>query len=151
MTKPRIPFRRVLLWSVTILVLLFIFGQSILPEDLSAEESGWFCVHILMPLFGWFGLKPPSHALVRKMAHVFEFAVLAALAVFCLRGRFQRSFFAGFIAAFLDESIQLLTHRGAQIQDVWIDLIGVALGTLLGLLLYKVADRSRQAKQDNPS
>lgn len=150
MAKPHVPFRRVLLWIVTVLVLLFIFGQSIMPENVSAEESGWFRVHIMTPLFGLVGLEPPSHALVRKMAHVFEFAVLAALAVFCLRGKFQRSFFACFTTAFLDESLQLLTHRGAQIQDVWIDLLGVALGTLLGLLLYKVVNR-RHAKQDNPS
>ena len=137
----RVPTRRIILWIVTALVLVFIFGQSILPEDLSAEESGWFRTHIMEPLFGFVGLPTPSHQLVRKMAHVFEFAVLSALLMFCFRGKLLRCAFTAFTAAFLDESLQLLTARGAQIQDVWVDLIGVALGTLIGFLLYKTAQR----------
>ena len=148
MAAKRVPFRRVLLWIVTVLVLLFIFGQSILPETVSAEESGWFRTHIMTPLFGLVGLQPPSHQTVRKMAHVFEFAVLATLSVFCFRGRWFKSAFVCFTVAFLDESLQLLTARGAQIQDVWIDLIGIALGTLLGLLLFRLFNRHRN---NNPS
>ena len=140
--------RRIVLWIVTALVLLFIFVQSVLPEAISADESGWVRTHILSPLFGWLGMRSPSQNLVRKLAHIFEFAVLSAFLLFCFRGNLLRSLIIGFSAAFLDESIQLLSGRGAQIRDVWIDLIGVAAGALLGFLLYKAIDRSRKNKQN---
>ena len=48
-----------------------------------------------------------------------------------------KGFFTGFAAAFLDESIQLFSDRGAEIRDVWIDLIGVASGVLIGFLIWR--------------
>ena len=135
--------RRRLLLIATGLVLLFIFVQSLLPEGVSAGESGWFSEHILNPITAFFGLGPVSHQIVRKLAHIFEFTVLSALLALSCRGRVIKSFGFGFLFAFLDESTQLLSGRGAQLSDVWIDLIGVALGTLLGLLLWKAIRSQR--------
>lgn len=137
--KPvRIPAKHVVLLILTFAVIAFIFTQSVLPQNLSAEESGWFRTHIMEPVFGLFGLQAPSHHVTRKLAHIFEFFVLSALLVPCWKGNAYRAAFSGFAVAFLDESLQLLTARGAALTDVWIDLIGVTLGTLLGLLLWAV-------------
>ena len=141
----RVPPRRIVLWIVTVLMLAFIFEQSLLPQDVSAEESGWILNNILNPALNALGLGPLSHQTARKFAHVAEFTALSALLVFCFRGSFAKAFSGGFVTAFLDESLQLLTARGAQLQDVWIDLIGVALGTAAGVLLYRVTYQHKES------
>ena len=115
---------------MTVAMLLFIWGQSLLPQSLSAEESGWFTTHIINPLLGLFGLSA-DNGLVRKLAHVSEYAALSFLLALLFRGSVKRLFPLGFSAAFLDESIQILSNRGAMIQDVWIDLLGVLLGYIV--------------------
>lgn len=142
----RIPARRIILWIITGAVLAFIFTQSLFPQSLSAEESGWLTEKVLNPLLQSFGMQPLSQQTVRKLAHVFEFTVLSLLLSLCFYGNPVKSAGLGFTAAFLDESIQLLSGRGAQITDVWIDLIGVAAGTLIGLLICILA-RTRKRSE----
>lgn len=137
----RLSGKRIALFSVTASVLVFIFVQSMLPQSVSANESNWLTEKILNPFLRLFGLGPLTDHTVRKIAHMTEFAVLSALLLQCFRGRFLKSFCSGFAAAFLDESIQLLSGRGASIADVWIDLLGVAIGVLLGILLCKAKRR----------
>lgn len=145
----RISKRRKVLLAGTTLVLVFIFVQSILPQSVSADESGWVTEKILGPIFRQFGSQPPSQHAVRKAAHVLEFAVLSALLLLCFRGNVLNCVGAGFSSAFLDESLQMLSGRGAEIGDVWIDLIGIAAGTLLGLLIRKAALALRDRKAKN--
>lgn len=137
--------KRIILLIATGLVLIFIFAQSLLPQNVSAEESGWITEKIINPFLNLFGLRSMMHGTVRKLVHIAEFAILSVLLVFCFRGKPIKGAGAGFTAAFLDESIQLLSDRGALISDVWIDLIGVALGSLLGFLVYRAIIRRRQA------
>lgn len=144
----RLSTKRIILLIATALVLLFIFVQSLLPQSISAEESGWFREKILNPIASFFGIEPLSHAAVRKLAHVFEYTVLAALLVLTLRNQIVKSFGLGFTAAFLDESLQALTGRGSQLTDVWIDLCGVALGTLIGFLIWKAYCRRRNTSKN---
>lgn len=145
----RISKRRKVLLAGTTLVLVFIFVQSILPQSVSADESGWVTEKILGPIFRQFGSQPPSQHAVRKAAHVLEFAVLSALLLLCFRGNVLNCVGAGFSSAFLDESLQMLSGRGAEIGDVWIDLIGIVAGTLLGLLIRKAALALRDRKAKN--
>lgn len=126
----RIITKRNVLIVLTVAMLLFIWGQSLLPRELSAEESGWFTTHIINPLLGLFGLSVKG-ALVRKLAHVTEYAVLSFLLTLLFHGSVKRVLPLGFTVAFLDESIQILSNRGAMIQDVWIDLLGVLIGYIL--------------------
>lgn len=93
---------------------------------------------IVNPILRALGLRPLTHNGVRKIAHVVEFSILAVLLVLCWRGSVTKGFFTGFAAAFLDESIQMFSDRGAQIVDVWIDLIGVAFGVLIGFLIWRL-------------
>lgn len=135
----RIITKRNVLIALTVAMLLFIWGQSLLPRELSAEESGWFTTHIINPLLGLFGLSVKG-ALVRKLAHVTEYTILSILLTLLFRGNVKRVLPLGFAAAFLDESIQILSKRGAMIQDVWIDLLGVLIGyivTAVPMLLQK--------------
>ena len=91
-----------------------------------------------------------SHNLVRKLAHVTEFAALGVVIALLLLGgkaitkrRISLAFVFGLTTAFLDESIQMFSGRGDQIRDVWIDLFGVLLGVSFVLLLLWLR-RSRQ-------
>lgn len=108
----------------------FILIQSMIPESKSAQESLWFTTHVLNPLLSRFAIIADKDV-VRKIAHAVEFGVLAVI-IFIAWKKPIRSFYAGFTLAFLDESLQVITGRGALITDIWIDLIGVGIGTLVG-------------------
>ena len=139
--------KRIILLIITGLALVLIFAQSVLPQSISGKESGLLTDKVINPLLAMFGLRPLTHNTVRKLAHITEFMILSILLALCLRGRIVKSVGIGFTAAFLDESIQLLSDRGASITDVWIDLIGVTLGTLLGVLIRKAVVTHRKRKQ----
>ena len=100
----------------------------------SAAESNWICENVINPMFRFFGLEEVSDHVVRKIAHIAEFFLLSLFTTLFLRGKAMYSFPLCFVAAFLDETIQLFSNRGAQVQDIWIDLIGIAAGTLLAWL-----------------
>ena len=138
----RIPKKRIIILIVTVFVVAFIFVQSMLPKSVSARESDWVTDRVLNPTLAVFGLGPLAHNAVRKTAHVAEIFLLELLLVFCFRGRTAVAFGTGYLAAFLDESIQLFSDRGAMIADVWIDLIGVSAGLLLGVVLLRGSRRT---------
>ena len=71
--------KRKIVFILAILVLLFIWGQSLLPQAVSARESGWITLNIVRPLLSLFGINTISGNLVRKLAHVTEFFVLSTL------------------------------------------------------------------------
>ena len=137
MQKKRLSGKRILLLTATALVLILIFLQSMLPRSISTRESQGVLDRIVNPILRALGLRPLTHNGARKIAHVVEFSILAVLLVLCWRGSVTKGFFTGFAAAFLDESIQLFSDRGAEIRDVWIDLIGVASGVLIGFLSWR--------------
>lgn len=121
-----------LLLAAIIIVLAFIWGHSLVPMDMSAQESNWITEHIISPILALFGVDEVSTHLVRKLAHVSEFLLLALLVCAYLRGSIIKGFYVCFTVAFLDESIQLLSGRGSLISDVWVDLIGVVIGIVVG-------------------
>lgn len=122
---------RKLLLVAIIITLAFIWGHSLVPMDLSAQESSWITEHVIAPVFALFGVDEVSTHLVRKLAHVSEFLILALLVCTYLRGSVIKGFYVCFTAAFLDESVQILSGRGSLVSDVWVDLIGVALSVLV--------------------
>ena len=129
--------KRVFLALAVLLLLLFIWVQSALPEKDSADESGWFRENVVDPVLRLVGVGPASDHTVRKAAHIVEYFLLSLFMTLFLNGKAGRAFFVCFGAAFLDETIQLFSRRGSQVRDVWIDLIGVAAGVLLGVLLAR--------------
>lgn len=132
--KTAFPLRK-LQWVLLILTLAFIWGHSCMSIQESAAESG-VVTRLLAPLLEVFvGEGNVTNHLVRKLAHFAEFAVLGAQLLLLRRkrawGDIVRSVELGSLAAFLDESIQLLSRRGAQIADVWLDTFGVVFGIMV--------------------
>ena len=141
------------LWICTALLvlnLLFIWGNSMLPASASdAVSSG--ALAWLSWLFGIFG--DHGHKILRKMAHMTEFASLGLLLSWFWQLRGQRGFhrislvlLCGLLAACVDESIQILSPgRSSSLIDVWIDMGGFVAGMILiwiGQAIFK--------KKNNP-
>lgn len=53
----------------------------------------------------------------------------------------------GLLIAFMDETIQLFSDRGSQVQDVWLDFAGVVTGVLLAVAVRRIVGwlRARRA------
>lgn len=67
--------------------------------------------------------------IVRKGAHVTEYAVLGLLLAWALRGRYAWAVLIGVAYAVTDETHQLFVPgRGGQVTDVLIDSVGVLIG-----------------------
>ena len=124
-------------------VLLFIWGNSLLPATVSAAISGW--LHsILTAFFPGNGNGSGGDGLLRKLAHFTEFALLGAVLFRLLRNREERmtaawllSLGCGFFTACVDELLQHFSPgRAPQFGDVCIDTAGVLTGTLLYLAAH---------------
>lgn len=84
-----------------------------------------------------------TNNLLRKLAHFGEFAVLGLLLTgtfYNAKGfRLLKPIFFGLLTALCDETIQLFVPgRSGNVRDLWIDLSGVAVGTLFLWLIYKL-------------
>ena len=121
-------------------VLLFIWGNSLLPASASASLSGWLHRILTAGLPGG-GNGSHGEGLLRKLAHFTEFALLGAVLLRLFRGREERlpvawllGLVCGVFAACLDELLQHFSPgRSPQFGDVCIDAAGVLTGTLLCL------------------
>ena len=94
--------------------------------------------------------------LVRKLAHFFEFSVLGIemSALSFLHHSPRRTLycsitlpvFCGLLAALTDETIQIVSARGSQVQDVWLDFAGVCVGVGVVFAVWLIW-RNRQIRQ----
>lgn len=130
-TKKRLQISTVLIF----LILAFIWGNSLMPGEVSQAFSQWV-KHVLARLLpGDFSLVKEGSGLLRKIAHFTEFAALGI----CLawRGGMRKKvphwvFLWGAAAAALDETIQcFVPGRGPAVKDVLLDSSGVLTGMLL--------------------
>ena len=140
--------RKRILILCLILNLLFIWGNSLLPREVSARLSDR--VNVMNAAAEKLGLGPDfftfhtdedgdgepdrTSLLVRKIAHLTEFACLGALLRLLTDERKGASALCALYAAGTaasDEALQLLSHRGAQLRDVLLDCAGAGLGILL--------------------
>ncbi len=141
---------------VILLTLAFIWGHSMMPGDMSGEESG-FVYRVLSPVLKL--LLPDAWVtehLVRKIAHFSEYGALGVeLTLYAslykdLKGqRIGNLICSGLIVAFLDETIQIFSGRGTAIADVWIDLFGFTTGFLIVGLIYRRHKKSPDKKKSN--
>src|SRR5256714_8122401 len=136
-------------WLPVLVWMIFIFIGS--TDLLSAAHTSRF----IGPFLRWFAPDVSDAAIasiqlvVRKCAHLTEYAILTALLCRALRQHRQRVFGIAFILAAiyaaLDEFHQsLVASRTGSPWDVAIDCIGA----LAGLLLYWLV-RNRQSKIQN--
>ena len=139
--------KRLVLCSCLLAVnLAFIWGNSLLPGEISGAISGWLR-DFLAALFH-FGSDEPSagHGLLRKLAHFTEFCCLGMLLswlfAMLLKKPWQLTVYpilCGFLAACTDETIQcFVPDRGPGIKDVGIDTLGVTLGIVIIYFIRKI-------------
>ena len=125
--------------------LAFIWGNSLLPGEISGAISGWLR-DFLASLFPIGEDKPDSgHGLLRKLAHFTEFCTLGMLFHWLYAMLLKKPwkqlvfpFLCGTFAACMDESIQcFVPDRGPGIKDVGIDTMGVVLGIVIIYFIKK--------------
>ncbi len=126
--------------------LTFIFSNSAKSRVVSSAQSAPL-ENLLKPLLDALGIEDTKYfaqLIVRKGAHITEFFVLTLICVFVLylfgkslKESLVLSSLFGITAACADELIQIFSHRGAKVTDVFIDSIGVALAVLLFWLISK--------------
>lgn len=129
--------------------LIFIWGNSLLPGEISGALSDWL-KDLLTPLFGWEGGGSGKGGLLRKVTHFTEFACLGV----CLRWfwgmlnakRLKSFLFAlacAFAVACIDETIQIfIPLRGPGIKDVCIDTAGALTGITILTLSHWLKTKS---------
>lgn len=124
--------------------LVFIWGNSLLPGEISGAFSDWV-KEIVAGLFPGDGESVPGGGLLRKIAHFTEFAALGMLLTWRM-GMLQKPFgyavLLGGLAACADETIQrFVPDRGPSIIDVCIDTCGVITGMALLLIGHYLIKR----------
>ena len=118
--------------------LVYIWGNSLLPGELSGALSNWL-KDALSALFGKPSGIPGGSGLLRKLAHFTEFTCLGMCLSWLMRmvrktpaEHLLLPLAAGFCAACIDETIQMFVPlRGPAIKDVGIDTAGVVLGIVI--------------------
>ncbi len=114
--------------------LAFIWGNSLLPGEVSAGFSDW--VRQILSLILPSGISSGGGSgLLRKLAHFTEFTALGMCLTWLLsmldKGRWAGILW-GVMAACVDETIQVFVPgRGPGLKDVGIDVLGVCTGILL--------------------
>ena len=126
-----------------IATIAFIWSNSLQSVPESQAESLGFLNKVKPFLEIFVGHCNVTDHLVRKLAHFTEFGIfgcgLALLLIFRGRTRLQsvvNCAFGGLIVALIDETIQIFTGRGSQVQDVWLDFSGIATGVVFVLIVY---------------
>lgn len=117
-----------------ILNLCFIWGNSLLPGEVSGALSDWV-KNLLAWIFPVDGMEQSGGGLLRKFAHFTEFVALSFLLSLLFRMQQKQVWKAlalGILAACVDETIQMFVpDRGPGLLDVGIDSCGVLMGMLL--------------------
>ena len=129
--------RKLLLCRILLVLnLALIWGNSLLGGAESGQMSGGIMEFFMELLRIPAEFSETVHLLIRKLAHITEFACLAALISWNLgmvkEKRVHQILLAVLLAmaaALVDETIQLFTpDRGPSLVDVWIDTLGAVLG-----------------------
>lgn len=147
--------RKYITWGLVLLILLtvsFIFSQSCFSREESQQESDQVLEFLSAPFEVLFGVEELSSNFVRKLAHFTEFFVLGAelsgLLLYTERRHLQPYINAaavGSLVALCDETLQLFTGRGSQVQDVWLDISGALCGLILVLAVFLIVNAMRKA------
>ena len=129
------------------LTLAFIWGNSLVPGDVSGEISGGV-FEMVAGLFVLFGDK--GQLVLRKLAHLSEFTALGFFLTglwrnLKFRERLTPPLLLGLAASCLDETIQIFSPgRSSSLMDVWIDFGGICIGFLLSWGLRLFLDRKKR-------
>lgn len=143
--RPR-KWRFLIVVALLILIVAWIFGNSILPPERSRSISDSLADKIRPLIERLLGEEYAREFDVRKPAHFIEFAALGAglaLMIIVLRKLNLQSIVNiwafGLATAVTDESIQLLTGRGPMVQDILLNFGGILFGSTIVLLTWALA------------
>lgn len=144
--------RKHLALCITLLAvnLAFIWGNSLLPGEISGALSRWL-KELIAAVLGQPSGGEGGHGLLRKLAHFTEFCTLGMcfwwLFRMLLRRRFWPALGAGFLVACMDETIQMFVPgRGPGIKDVGIDTAGVLAGIVFIICISKIKKQNLEDK-----
>ncbi|MBQ9734758.1 MAG: VanZ family protein [Clostridia bacterium] len=145
---------RILTLIVSVIITVgFIWGNSCLSVEQSAEESG--------KVFNWlkvvfdfiFGKDVVDHNGMRKITHFCEFFLLGVeinALFYQLHGKKKESLFKvlpiGLAVAIIDESIQILSHRGPAVVDVLIDFSGYVTACFVSVIFVIIMNKIKIKK-----
>ena len=127
--------------ALTLVMVAFIWGHSLMPADMSSTESG-IVSDILRFIFRLKDAEIDGY--VRKFAHFFEYMIFGILITIDTTILLKCVFRPGNIAAGLfvplvDETIQLFTlGRSGSLLDVWLDFTGFITGVICSVIIYKI-------------
>ena len=134
-----------------LLLLSFIFGNSIASREESANQSGAIVEsinQILQKVNSPFLLKD---IVVRKLAHFTEFFVLGAsfFGYLLIDKKVApiNTFYAVFascIVAMTDETIQIFSNRGSMLFDVWLDFFSAVLAIYTCYLIFIIRNKTNK-------
>lgn len=133
---------RILFTVFAIMTTAFIFKNSLEIGAISSARSQAITAMVNSYL-GHLGISPLTNAVVRKLAHFAEFALLGFWFTLCLRV-YTRHYIRHISwplllvlgIANVDETIQIyVANRASSIRDVWIDFSGGITGILVALLI----------------
>ncbi len=131
-----------------LVVILFIWGNSLQSADRSGERSGRVTEIVNDVLRTG---NPVTEHIIRKQAHFAEFALegMCVVLVLWTHGRLRRAdcgnvLLAGVMTALIDESIQAgVAGRWSSVADVWLDLAGFVTGACVMAFIAFVQSKKR--------
>lgn len=138
-----------------VLILVFIWGNSLLPANFSLTFSEWVRMLLTDSMPISYGEVNWKSILIRKLAHFAEFAALGVFMAWYhgMLGRRQRRALGLCVAAAcIDETIQFfIPGRGPGLYDVAIDSLGAAAGIALVYFghTYLKKRSTKQILEDN--
>lgn len=134
-------------WTLLIVNLCFIWGNSLLPGSVSGSLSDWV-KQLLQSILPGGPEGGVGGGLLRKLAHFTEFACLGAIFSW-LFGMLKRNpgwaLACGFGVACVDETIQrFVPDRGPSLRDVGIDTCGCIVGMAILLTGYFMSKKTKR-------
>ena len=139
MTQKRKSQVRLFLLLMLIATLCFIWSNSMVGKEGSASLS-----RTVTAWLNGIGI-PVTHYFVRKAAHFCEFGLLGCELMLLLGlgsgvrlQSLSNAAFAALLTAVTDETIQIFSGRGSQVQDVVLDFSGALTGILFVSLLILI-------------
>jgi VanZ family protein len=145
MTEKRKAQLRLFLTLLLIATVCFIWSNSMVSREGSASLS-----RRITAWLNGIGIPVTDH-FVRKSAHFCEFGLLGSelMLLFWLRNglHFQsccNAAFCALLSAVTDETIQIFSGRGSQVQDVVLDFAGALTGILFSRLLVGETEKRKK-------